>query len=367
MRENIINIKPSVECKRCYETERTGIRSYRQGMVEQFKKDFIKNTKDNINLDYSLDNPKILYLDLMIDNTCNLRCRYCSSVFSSSWSNETASLFKEIPVFKKIMRRPIHMKRLTGLENIESIKNDLRTVEKIYFAGGEPLVNDVHYQILEYLIDNGKTDVEINYSTNFTNIKRVINYWSKFTNLRVGASLDANYKRGEYIRKNLVWNDIVKNRELMIEKLPNVKFSINSTINIFNAYNIVDFHREWIDKKLIGPYDFFIYSIVSNPEHYDIKNLPKHHKDNLSKIYKDHIEYLRTLPSANTNWYFPEFNSNTHPDFTIQSFNGILGRLNLDAEDFTSYWEVDKWLDANRNESFVEIFPEYSDFETFFR
>mgnify|MGYP003340799363 FL=1 len=260
----------------------------------------------------------------------------------------------ELPIFNRIKRRPVDTKILNSVSDINVILSDLRTVKKIFFAGGEPLVNDKHYEVLEYLIDTNKTDIEIVYNTNFTNIKRAIPYWKKFSNVLVGASLDANHKRGEYIRKNLVWDQIVENRRLMIEEIPNVKFAIHATMSILNAYNIVDFHKEWVNEKLIGPADITTWNFISKPEHYDVKNLPDHHKDKLKVIYQNHIDWLK---------------STNHSDstFVIQSYQGLLNRLDLKRNPFFDrFWEFDKWLDNHRDENFFEIFPEYSDFTPHF-
>ena len=68
-------------------------------------------------------------------------------------------------------------------------------VEQIYFAGGEPLIMDEHYRILEELERRGMFDVRLVYNTNFTQVRLkdryVFDFWKKFKNVSVGASLDA--------------------------------------------------------------------------------------------------------------------------------------------------------------------------------
>jgi MoaA/NifB/PqqE/SkfB family radical SAM enzyme len=361
-RQNSLSGIKDSSCARCWENESLNTRSYRQGLVESAIH-WKSKIKDNINVDYSITEPTIDYLDIRFDNICNLRCRYCSTIFSSSWKHETELLEKELPIFKYIKRRPVDTKILNSVTNIDTILADLKTVKKIFFAGGEPLVNDKHYEVLEYLIDNNRTDIEITYNTNFTNIKKVIPYWKKFSNIHVGASLDANYKRGEYIRKNLLWDQIVENRKLMIAEVPHVQFEINASMSILNAYNVVDFHKEWINDKLIGPFDFTAWNFVSKPEHYDIRNLPDHHKIKLREIYQTHIDWLNSFTSSNDT----KFKSKNDSSFAIQSYQGIINRLNLSRNSsFDKFWEFDKWLDNNRDENFFDVFPEYEDFASYF-
>ena len=40
---------------------------------------------------------------------------------------------------------------------------------EVYFAGGEPFVQDGHYKLLEYLIDNGYAkNISLSYNTNLS-------------------------------------------------------------------------------------------------------------------------------------------------------------------------------------------------------
>lgn len=357
LRKNSLSGIKDPQCKKCWVNESIGARSYRQGAIESAI-EWKSNIRNNINEDYSITDPIIELLDVKFDNICNLRCRYCSIIFSSSWYNETELLTNEVPEFKLIKRKDIPNKIITSVDDLEIIKNDLNTAKKIYFNGGEPLFNDKHYSILDYFLKINKTDVHLFYNTNFSNITKVLPYWKRFSNIEVGASLDANYNRGEYIRKNLDWNQVIANRELMIKETPHVKFIINPTVSVFNAYNIVDFHKEWTEKKLIDPFDFMPWSYVTFPQHYDIKNLPDHHKITITKIYENHINWLNSVHTDK---------SEDGKKFTIQAFNGIINRLKLPrvgAHDIV--WKVDKWLDNHRNESFFETFPEYSDFKDTF-
>ena len=41
----------------------------------------------------------------------------------------------------------------------------------VYFAGGEPLINDMHYYILNKLIEHKRFDVTISYNTNLLHLQ----------------------------------------------------------------------------------------------------------------------------------------------------------------------------------------------------
>ena len=59
-----------------------------------------------------------------------------------------------------------------GPKNFDELLQQLHFVfddlEEIYFAGGEPMLMEEHYAILDLLLKHGKTDVKLRYATNFS-------------------------------------------------------------------------------------------------------------------------------------------------------------------------------------------------------
>ena len=76
--------------------------------------------------------------------------------------------------------------------------------KEIYIAGGEPLVTEEHYLLLEWLIKNNATNVKLRYNTNFTKLRfkdyEVLPLWSHFKHIEILASIDAVDELGSYIR-----------------------------------------------------------------------------------------------------------------------------------------------------------------------
>lgn len=368
-RDLVAGVKNS-QCKRCWTNEEIGTRSMRQLDMLQWMnrwpgaEDYIRSS---INDDYTIDEPKIYYIDIRFDNTCNLRCRICDSYFSTSlYPEEKEYLSLHAEKHDGRASRLLSQFRSTRL-TVNELKENLRTVRRIYFAGGEPLITPQHYEILDYLIEIGHTDVELFYHTNFSKLTHskfdVVDYWKKFKTVIVGASLDGNYQRGEYIRKNLVWSKAIANRQRMIAEVPHVVFRPCPTVSIMSAYNLIDFHREWVEKRYIGPFDFSP-NLLLNPPVYNIKNLPGNHKETLRKLYKEHIEWVKSLAKFNNRrrWYFEEFNSTLDPKLCIDGFVDALNLLDQPADsDWSTWWSKNQWLDAKRGENFYQVFPEYQD------
>jgi MoaA/NifB/PqqE/SkfB family radical SAM enzyme len=335
----------NISCNHCWRSEKLGRYSYRQNFIDRMvvrkNEDTIRNL---INEDNVIKELNLSYLDARMDNICNLKCRSCGVSYSHTWNSESKQLYnRDVGILKSPY-------------SVEEITPHLSNIKKIYFAGGEPLISEDHYKILDFLIEKGKTDTEIYYNTNFSKLTwskyDVIKYWNQFSNVVVGASLDGNYARGEYLRKNLKWSTVIENRERMIKEAPNTKFTISATCGMQNAYNLLDFHREWYEKGYLHLFDFVVYPL-SHPESMCIKNLPLNHKGKLIDLYTKHIEWIS--PVSDPGW-------ESYKELCIQGFKSVINCLNEDADpNWPEHLKREWILDTIRNENFFEIFPEYLD------
>jgi hypothetical protein len=221
-------------------------------------------------------------------------------------------------------------------------------VEQIYFAGGEPLLMDEHYKILEELERRGRFDVRLIYNTNFTEVRLkdrlVFDYWRKFDSVAVGASLDAMGPRAEYIRKGTPWAQVEENRRLMQEICPKVDFYISPTLSIMNAWHLPLFHRDWVNRGLIRAQDLNV-NILQDPEYYRIDIAPVAFKERLKRRFQDHIEWLR--PQDPLNRATVGFESAIN--FMMATDNSHL---------LPKFWEKTSQLDTIRNESMLAVIPE---------
>jgi hypothetical protein len=158
--------------------------------------------------------------DYRISNLCNFKCRMCGEQLSSSW--ETEKIIHDrvnyedakwmVPDTRKKISK--FQKDVLEVELQEAVDNG--TIEEIYWVGGEPLMYDIHWRIMQQLVDSGKSkDVVIRYNTN---LSRVIykNYslydlLPHFKKVNVCASIDGVGTVGEYIRTGLKWNQWIDN------------------------------------------------------------------------------------------------------------------------------------------------------------
>lgn len=139
---------------------------------------------------------KIQFLDFRNNNLCNMKCRSCGPGFSTSWASEA-----------KLTEIKLH-------DPVPVNTVDLTACKKVYFAGGEPLLNPQHYEVLDSLIAQG-SDPVLMYSTNLSVLsykdRSVKDLWPQFSKINVHASIDAVGPYAEVVRSGTVWNDIEQN------------------------------------------------------------------------------------------------------------------------------------------------------------
>ena len=246
-------------CATCYKLEEGGATSIRQ--------ETHKNYKDTP-IDYQNSTP--IYFDIRFSNVCNLKCRTCWHGASSSWFEEAKKLktnkgqkaiIKNVSDFNLFIRK-------TG--------RALLNAKEIYLAGGEPLVMEEHYLLLNWLIENEVTDVKLRYNTNFTTLtykgNSILDLWAKFEHVEVLASIDANNDLASYIRSNSNWNTLLYNTQLS-KKLPHLTFQIAPTISVLNIEHLPELISNCIQAEMITEDDIYI-NILERPIHYNIQVFP---------------------------------------------------------------------------------------------
>jgi radical SAM protein with 4Fe4S-binding SPASM domain len=381
LRADMLSETPNSACQRCYEQEKFGFFSGRQSANKHHGHQ-IKKLESN---------PfEMTYWDIRFSNLCNLSCRSCGHIFSSnwhadqkkivlksyweavrgeSWPNEPPETLEEFQKLSEGVKNELmndfggeiiqhlnYVKTLPVLQYAGRTETDmweqliphLDYVEQIYFAGGEPLMMKEHYNILDELERRGRFDVRLIYNTNFTHTRlknrTVFDYWKRFKNVAVGASLDAMGPRAEYIRKGTNWDTVERNREQMLETCPGVDFYISSTLSIMNAYHLPDFHRNWVEKGLITAQDFNV-NILQDPAHYRIDIAPAEYKQVLRNKFEEHIEWLR--PQDPLRRASAGFESAVN--YMMSTDNSKL---------IKTFWDKTNLLDNIRNESLLDFIPE---------
>jgi radical SAM protein with 4Fe4S-binding SPASM domain len=348
MRVNMLADKPCIECTKCYEQERHGAFSMRNDANRNYGH-MIKEVNQT-QADGTHDEFKIRYWDVRFSNLCNFRCRSCGPIFSSNWYSDHVKLYNRKPdVLGRDMER---VEYAAGDEDSmeRQMVEHVPYLEQVYFAGGEPLIMKEHYTLLEKLIEAGKTDIRLQYNTNFSELafkdKHVFEYWRHFKNVSVGASLDGMGAQAELIRKGADWRQTVNNRERMMREVPHVDFYVSSTVSSMNVLHVLKFHKEWTRLGLIKAKDWNI-NLCQSPDWYRPDIFPTWFKEQeIYPAYEAHIA-----------WLDPQ-------DSLRRATTGYQSLISLmKATDASTHWprfvEECAKLDAVRGEDFWATFPEF--------
>jgi hypothetical protein len=303
---------------------------------------FFDEVMASTNIDGSLSEFKMRYFDIRFSNICNFKCRTCGSGFSSQWEQE--DLKNNVWFARTIPKND-------NKEFLSEVLGQIENIETAYFAGGEPLITEEHYVILEEMIRSGRTDIQLSYNTNLSNLKfkdkDLLSLWGKFKkHIMIYASVDHYGDRAEYIRSGTDWG-VVENNFLTAKKTPYIHLQMNTVLSVFNCLTIHEFYQYLIDKELYKPKDH-VYSLynMSTPEHLSCHILPKHLKDRGKVSLESAIQVMKDN----------KFTSGKINELE-KSIGWIYAKDTWDVEKRKFQEELTR-LDRIRGESFEKTFPE---------
>jgi radical SAM protein with 4Fe4S-binding SPASM domain len=340
LRLNMLSETKSEICTFCYKHEEAGPHSFRNYSKEHWGKDFdelVPQTQP----DGTMPDFKMKYYDIRFSNICNFKCRTCGAEFSSQWAAE-----------QKANHDPNHYIVIHADDNkgnlLDEVLTHIEHIDLAYFAGGEPLITDEHYTILEEMIRKGRTDVTLRYNTNASNIKYknhdILDLWKHFKRVELSCSIDHYGERAEWLRHGTDWGKVESNL-LTFRNLDFVKFQMNTVFSIFNYTTIGEFYNYLKEKNLVKIDDWHhsLYLAV-HPPYYSAKSMPKELKEIAQTKAKKFIE------SNGPSWVL---------------LNNLVGDgIKFAAESDT--WEENKKTffmhtlatDKIRGERFFDVFPE---------
>lgn len=293
MRLALKNGEVPPQCSDCHKIESLGGVSARQEMNRHFAHAISR--VEQTQPDGTLTTPSLLYLDLRLSNLCNFRCRSCGPQNSTAWNDDAVQLggVETTPVIRP-KDDPDDLKKL-----LAEILPDL---EWIYFAGGEPLLEDAHYELLERLIASGRTDLRLSYNTNFSTLERkdwrATELWRRFKNVTVSASLDGVGEQGELLRKGMSWPRTEQNFRRLREEAPHVEFKIYSVITAMNAFHITDAIQTFLSNGMLQNPSQFQLSVALEPKYLAIHVLNEPERARLRERYHAFIKHLETFAGA---------------------------------------------------------------------
>jgi MoaA/NifB/PqqE/SkfB family radical SAM enzyme len=236
IRQQVLSDQEPPECAPCFNLERQGVESLRQrhitGVIPEARIKLYPNALQTMQPDFTMPF-EIPTMEIKMNNLCNLKCRMCNPMDSTSWNDwqqvvpfyrrEDNFLVKKIDDLN-LMRKPFLDSFIDTDNWWASFEKLLPFFRRVEFAGGEPLMDPTHYKILDMLSVYGH-QIEIKYATNLTMLgkgdRTVWQYWPKFKSVAVNVSIDGIGPSYEYVRGNADWDTVIDNIK-QIQTIPNI-------------------------------------------------------------------------------------------------------------------------------------------------
>lgn len=332
VRKAMLDGKPLYKhCNDCYKREAGNIsQSERQRYNSEFPIGY--ELAANTNDDGSVNDLDIRYLDIRFNNLCNLMCRTCGPDWSTQWAAEMGD------------KKPLHYN-----DSWKKLLPYTTNLEKVYFAGGEPLMMKEHYDFLEQLVEIN-TDIELLYTSNFSRLelkgRHVMDYWPKFKLVSAVASIDHYDEYASYVRSNSNYNVVKKNVQAIRDAgYHNVQPAVTTVYSLYNATRFGDFIIKLFEDNVIDDMNQIVIQLLVNPEYQMATVMPDSALQLSIENIQKGIDYI--------------VNRGDNPEKLRNALTWLVTNHNYDPGKYKQFVEYNLKLDKLRNTSFYEIYPEY--------
>ncbi len=340
LRKDLLTGVRNKHCFQCWDMEDQGSVSMRQSM-NKIRDDMVPK-KLNALMPFVIP-----VLELKMSNLCNFRCRTCKPELSTTWMKDWSAVKHEYENLG-IVNNTAREENFKNDQFVEDILRLAPTIEIVEFAGGEPLMDPLHYKVLEVL-EPYASNITVKYSTNLSKVKfgkfDTIASWAKFKAVDLSLSIDGHPELNNYIRTESNTDVLAKNLKLVRDELGD-KYDGRAAL-CYSAWNVFGLPEsyEYFDTVLDTPVHG---NIAWDPIFINPQILPKELKQKANEKYK---KYLMTVES------------NTERKKRIHRFiNQNMAFMN--AKDESKYFEqflrYTQTLDRTRSTNIVDIVPEFA-------
>ena len=312
VRTTMLEGKIPASCTKCFDEESQGVASKRMWETGTWIEDgvdiqeLITQTQEDGTIP-----EKLVYLDLRLGHTCNLKCVMCSPHDSSKWVEDHKKIYplfqaKELKEQMSWDQKSFNNKWHENPDFWKEMYAQIPNLKQVYFAGGEPLMIREHKWFLEEIIRQGYADkILVRYNTNGLLITDdIIDLWKHFKKVKVGFSIDDIGDRNYYIRYPSDWDVVVKNLHTLDNTPNNIHVSIATAIQILNVKTITELAKWKIQQNfkkvnnsnvtggIVAGGGIINMHLVYIPTFLSIKCLPADEKEEVRKIFAEFANWL---------------------------------------------------------------------------
>ena len=287
-RQDTLNGIQHPDCQSCWNDINNGVTPFKDWM----------NEWDNF-VDAKPTEPQINYIEVDLDNTCDLSCLYCSADASSKIAQEEG-----IKGIDNTREKDIKNFKLWLKDTVNNSKSHIT----ISFLGGEPTASKLFYELIDYIMTLDTSDVTIQMTTNCNSkahlFKKLLNAMDKCQcKWQINISNESFKDDSTLIRYGLDWDRFEQNLRTYAshKKVKYISFDATMTsiaLPTFSKY------IEWIFDTMsdYGPPNGKPFGIIGDavywPDELDVAILPESFKTYMDQVIK--IVKENQLPNYTT-------------------------------------------------------------------
>jgi hypothetical protein len=214
VKQSLLQGQAPHECRPCVRNERLSGSSLRV-IYEKFHSD----VSDRLRSINQATHSEIENLMLNTSNICNLKCLHCSGTSARDLELYNMGLLPNVPILHK------------AYDQWQVLKSF--PIRKLTLLGGEPFYDRVTFDILQSLVDQGRSqDISIDLNTNMTGITRQKVQWlaDNFRETVIKASIDGFGIANDYLRYPCVWTEITEAVDI-VRTQPRVTFMVTTALS----------------------------------------------------------------------------------------------------------------------------------------
>ena len=278
LRKDMLDGVPRNECRKCYKQEEANELTDRSSMRIFLNKRFSSViTKEDCNDEFN----SVRYIEMSIDNICNLQCKMCDSKFSS-----------KLQLRDKFLGNTVHKKLEPNFKKFDNV--DLSKLVYVKLLGGEPFMTPNFIKFIDYLlerVDPNNVSIEIATNGTITPSAEIIEKLNEFKMLYINVSLDSMDASNDYQRMGGSYVTTFDNTQLYGHIFKNVHVSIHSVVSILNANSLANTLN-----ILIGQHNYHVsVDFVTDPEHLSLLYAPKTYTDWVLEKNKNNLTALTLI------------------------------------------------------------------------
>lgn len=353
IRRDMLDGRRPVPCERCYMYDDLGMRSHRQDINDEYAARvpaLVAATAADGSAPLDLRS-----VDLRLGNVCNLRCRMCSPQSSKALIGEFAAAVRLSPTHRTFdaYRR---MEWFVGDAFWDIFARHTASIERLHFAGGEPLVIPEMFDFLARLVRSGRAgDISLSYNTNLTVLPdRVYDLWPRFRSVRVTGSIDGAGAVNSFIRFPSDWATIDRHIRRLDADYDRLNLTgglaFNTTVQIYNVLRLDELLDYLVEATTRAEAPNL--SVLSAPRHLSIQALTPALKADAAARLRAAVTRLE--PRWPARWRGAE------ADALRASIDGVIGHME-ERDQTAALREFRYWSgvqDAHRGQRTLECLPE---------